>query len=55
MGLRSHRPVRVPMLTSVHCKGVYNGHVSRRTRPWSDGRRWPGLINYIFFYIILTA
>ncbi|KAK3509510.1 hypothetical protein QTP70_035168 [Hemibagrus guttatus] len=41
MGLHSHRPVRVPMLTP--------GHVSIRTGPWSNGRRWPGLMNDIFW------
>ena len=28
-----------------------NGHVNIRTGPWSNGRRWPGLMNHIFFYV----
>ena len=29
---------------------IDNGHVSIRTGPRSNGRRWPGLINHIFFH-----
>ncbi|KAK3524392.1 hypothetical protein QTP70_028003 [Hemibagrus guttatus] len=32
-----------------------NGHVSIRTGPRSNGRRWPGLMNHISFYITWMA
>ncbi|KAK3554553.1 hypothetical protein QTP70_025498, partial [Hemibagrus guttatus] len=32
-----------------------NGHVSFRTGPRSNGRRWPGLMNHVFFYITWMA
>ncbi|KAK3557806.1 hypothetical protein QTP86_002693 [Hemibagrus guttatus] len=44
MGLDSRRPVRVPMLT----ESGNNGHMIIRTGPWSNGRRWPGLMNQVF-------
>ncbi len=48
MGLHTCIPVRVPMLTPVHCrKSANSGHVSIRTEPQSNGRTWPGLINHI--------
>ncbi len=52
MGLHSCRPVRVPMLTPLHLR---KHHVSIRTGPWSNGRRWPGLMNHVFFYITWMA
>ncbi|KAF7641348.1 hypothetical protein LDENG_00283840, partial [Lucifuga dentata] len=30
-------------------------HVKIRTGPWSNGRRWPGLMNQVFFDIMWTA
>ncbi|KAK3520360.1 hypothetical protein QTP70_023837, partial [Hemibagrus guttatus] len=30
-------------------ENVNNGHISIRTGPQSNGRRWPGLMNHIFF------
>ena len=32
-----------------------NGQLSIRTGPWSNGRRWPGLMNHVFFYIMSMA
>ena len=32
-----------------------NGHVSIRTGPRSNGRRWPCLMNHVFFYITWMA
>ena len=32
-----------------------NGHVSIRTEPQPNGRRWPGLMNQVFFYITWMA
>lgn len=33
--------LKVPMLISVDCRKY---HVGIRTRPWSNGRKWPGLL-----------
>ncbi len=56
MGLHSCRQVRVPMLTPVHLpKALRVGHVSIRTGPRSNRRRWPGLMNHVFFYITWMA
>ena len=55
MGLHSRRPVRVPMLIPFTAESTINGHVSIRTGPWSNGRRWPGLRNLVFFYITWMA
>lgn len=30
-------------------------HVSIRTGPWGTGRRWPTLMNHVFFYIFWLA
>lgn len=49
-GLHSHRPVR-----GSTAKGVFNGHVDISSGPQSNGRRWSGLMNPIFFYIIWMA
>ncbi len=32
-----------------------SGHVSIRTEPQSNGRRWPGLMNHVFIYITWMA
>ncbi len=32
-----------------------SGHMSIRTGPQSNGRRWPGLMNHVFFYIMWMA
>ena len=50
MGLHSRRPFSVPMLTPVN-----NGHVSIRTGPRRNGRRWLGLMNHVFFNITWMA
>lgn len=31
-----------------------NGHASIRIGPWINGKRWPDLMNLIFFYITWT-
>ncbi|KAK3557213.1 hypothetical protein QTP70_026124, partial [Hemibagrus guttatus] len=49
------KPVSVPMLTLCIAESGNNGHVSIRTGPQSKGRRWPGLINHVFFYITWMA
>lgn len=36
-------------------KSTNYGHVSSRTGPWSNGRRWSGLMNPIFFHITWMA
>ena len=36
-------------------KSTNNGHMSIRTGPRSNGRRWPGLLNHVFFYITWAA
>lgn len=48
IGVRTHcaSQVRAPVLTRVHSKSSYNVHVGIRTKPWSNGRRWPGLMNF---------
>lgn len=40
MGLQSSRQIRVPMLTPVS---------------WSNWRRWPGLMNHIYFNVMWRA
>lgn len=45
MELYSCWPVRVLVLS---CPNAYNGHISIRTRPWSNGRRWLALKNHTF-------
>lgn len=47
MMLHSHRAVS-PLSTA---KSTNYGHVSSRTGPWRNGRRWSGLMNPIFFHI----
>ena len=32
-----------------------NGHVNIRNVPWSNGRRWPTLMNHVFFCILWMA
>lgn len=53
MGLCSHRSVRLPML--IYCKstikGIYNGHVTSGTGPWSNGRSSLGLITWTVRYV----
>ena len=55
MGLHSRRLVRVPMMTPVHHRSAYNGHASVGTGPWSSGRRSPGPMSPVFFYITWMA
>ncbi|ROL55025.1 hypothetical protein DPX16_20286 [Anabarilius grahami] len=40
---------------TVHRSLLRMGHVSIRTGPRSNGRRWPGLMNHVFFYITWMA
>ncbi len=49
------RQVLVLLMILVPCQKCLNGHVSIRAGPWSNGRRLPGLINHIFFYIRCLA
>jgi len=48
MGLHS----RWPLSTT---ESSNSGHMSIRTGPQSNGRRWPGLMNHVFFYITRMA
>ena len=43
------------MLTPSTAESAYNGHVSVRTGPRSNGKRWPGLMYHISFYITWMA
>lgn len=47
----SHRPLKVPILSPVHCR-KHLQHIGIRTEPWRNGRRWHSLINHVFFYIM---
>ena len=55
MGLHSCRPVRVLMLTPVHHQECLQWAWNSRTGPWNNGRRWPGLMNHVFFYNMWLA
>lgn len=45
MGQHSLRPVKVPLLTPLHCWKHNNWYVSIRTGPWWSNRRgWPGFL-----------
>lgn len=35
--------VKVPMLIKSITENLYNGHVSKRTGPKSNGRNWPSI------------
>lgn len=48
--VHSHRSVRVPMLTSIHKFPQWVHEQQNRTM--NDGRRWPHLMNQVFFYIM---
>ncbi len=49
------RQVLARVMILGHHQKCLNGHVSIRAGPWSNGRRLPGLINHIFFYIRCLA
>ena len=48
MGLHSCRPVPWTPAPTI-------GHLSILNQPWRNGRRWPGVMNHVFFYIVRVS
>ncbi len=54
-GKVSEYTVHCRLFPQVCCESANSGHMSIRTEPQSNGRRWPGLMNHVFFYITWMA
>lgn len=52
-GVRTHSALQLIVPTTVN--GTINGRMSIGIESWSDGRRWPSLMNHIFFHLIQMA
>ena len=55
MGMHNRRPVRVPMLTPVHRREHQQWTCEHQNWTTEQRKRWPGLMNHIFFYITWMA
>lgn len=54
-GLCSHRLIRVSLLTFVHCQNHLQKAYEHQHWTMEQWKRWPGLINHVFFFIMWMA